>query len=280
MITYEEIQPSSPEITPYVHLYSFSQGTLQESHAKLITRAFPTFLVQFYFEFEGGLAELETQSSRRTVGRKGYINTCQEDWMDIYQTHSKAQKRQVKNFKIDLYPHVLFEVFSLSPLEIDFMSGELKEVWGAGYDALFDALEKSSNALASVQIFEAHFKAKIKNRRSRITFQAHPFLQSQTSLKALSAELGYSNRWIQKRHLEVFGVSFKKAQGMMRFFQTLHCIALHVTQGKTPLNLTGVAYENGYFDQAHFIKEFKRYAGMTPSAYVTKKFNGDILFYW
>jgi AraC-like DNA-binding protein len=105
-------------------------------------------------------------------------------------------------------------------------------------------------------------------------------LQSHVSLKALSAELGYSNRWIQKRHLEVFGISFKQAQGMMRFFQTLHYIALHVKQGKTSLNLTAVAHENGYFDQAHFIKAFKRYAGMTPSHYVTKKFNGEILFYW
>jgi len=31
--------------------------------------------------------------------------------------------------------------------------------------------------------------------------------------------------------------------------------------------LTGVAYESGYFDQAHFIKDFKKFTGVTPQQY-------------
>jgi AraC-like DNA-binding protein len=31
--------------------------------------------------------------------------------------------------------------------------------------------------------------------------------------------------------------------------------------------LTGLAYDCGYFDQAHFIKEFRAFTGKTPSAY-------------
>jgi len=32
--------------------------------------------------------------------------------------------------------------------------------------------------------------------------------------------------------------------------------------------LSDIAYENGYFDQMHFIKEFKRFAGNTPKSFV------------
>ena len=32
-------------------------------------------------------------------------------------------------------------------------------------------------------------------------------------------------------------------------------------------DLTGLAYECGYFDQAHFIKDFKAFVGKTPSEY-------------
>ena len=37
-------------------------------------------------------------------------------------------------------------------------------------------------------------------------------------------------------------------------------------------SLTDLAYENEYFDQAHFIKEFKEFTGLTP-----KEFFGDDL---
>jgi AraC-like DNA-binding protein len=39
--------------------------------------------------------------------------------------------------------------------------------------------------------------------------------------------------------------------------------------------LSDLAYDNGYFDQMHFIKEFKRFAGITPKAFVNK--NDSIL---
>jgi AraC-like DNA-binding protein len=32
-------------------------------------------------------------------------------------------------------------------------------------------------------------------------------------------------------------------------------------------DLTGLAYQCGYFDQAHFIKEFRAFTGKTPSEY-------------
>jgi AraC-like DNA-binding protein len=35
--------------------------------------------------------------------------------------------------------------------------------------------------------------------------------------------------------------------------------------------LSDLAYDNGYFDQMHFIKDFKRFAGDTPRRFVSRK---------
>ncbi|HEX2956972.1 MAG TPA: AraC family transcriptional regulator [Chitinispirillaceae bacterium] len=39
--------------------------------------------------------------------------------------------------------------------------------------------------------------------------------------------------------------------------------------------LSDVAYDNGYFDQMHFIKEFRRFAGNTPGSFISR--NNSIL---
>ena len=36
-------------------------------------------------------------------------------------------------------------------------------------------------------------------------------------------------------------------------------------------NLTSLTYDNGYFDQMHFIKDFKTYMGVTPSKFIENK---------
>jgi len=40
-----------------------------------------------------------------------------------------------------------------------------------------------------------------------------------------------------------------------------------VKVGKDEKSLTALAYDFGYFDQSHFIKDFKLFTGKTPSGF-------------
>jgi len=40
-----------------------------------------------------------------------------------------------------------------------------------------------------------------------------------------------------------------------------------MTNRGRPVNWTGVALDCGYFDQAHFIHDFRSFAGLTPTVY-------------
>ncbi len=37
------------------------------------------------------------------------------------------------------------------------------------------------------------------------------------------------------------------------------------------INWSGIAYETGYYDQAHFINDFKNFSGFTPQQYLLVK---------
>ena len=75
----------------------------------------------------------------------------------------------------------------------------------------------------------------------------------------LSQKYGFSERYIQKLFLENVGLSPGSLFAVTRFNKALNLILA------SELDLTSVAYDCGYYDQAHFIKEFKRFTGVKPS---------------
>jgi AraC-like DNA-binding protein len=78
--------------------------------------------------------------------------------------------------------------------------------------------------------------------------------------KSLSMEFGFSERYIQKSFLECVGLTPKNYFAVQRFNKSLELV-----QSSTE-TLTSIALECGYYDQAHFIKEFKSYTALTPSS--------------
>jgi len=54
------------------------------------------------------------------------------------------------------------------------------------------------------------------------------------------------------------GITPQKYFAVRRFNKSLELVR------SSEESLTSIAFECGYYDQAHFIKEFKSYTGLTP----------------
>lgn len=78
-------------------------------------------------------------------------------------------------------------------------------------------------------------------------------------IKSLTTKYGYSERYIQKLFVDNIGLPPRTFFHIHRFNKSLQLI--HSPE----LSLTSIAYECGYYDQAHFIREFRRFTGITPS---------------
>lgn len=76
-------------------------------------------------------------------------------------------------------------------------------------------------------------------------------------IKDLQAQLYISQSPFEKRFRSQVGTSAKKFASIVRFNHALQ--QLHKQR-----SLTEIAHRHHYFDQAHFIKEFKKYTGSTP----------------
>lgn len=77
---------------------------------------------------------------------------------------------------------------------------------------------------------------------------------------SLAKRYNISSRYLQRIFHQHIGVTPKLYAQIRRFHH-----ALKVIQQRQTTSLTSLAYECGYFDQSHFIREFKMFADMVPS---------------
>jgi AraC-like DNA-binding protein len=79
----------------------------------------------------------------------------------------------------------------------------------------------------------------------------------------LAAELGWSRRHLAALFRDEVGVSPKALARLLRFRHALELLGQR--------SLADVAYECGYYDQAHFNRDFRAFAGDPPTAFLARK---------
>lgn len=84
------------------------------------------------------------------------------------------------------------------------------------------------------------------------------------SVEEMASYLGYSVRYINQCFKDEMGMSPKQLAKIVRF-QT----AVSALNDPNERTLTQIAADLGYFDQAHFVHDFKSYTGLTPKKYQT-----------
>jgi AraC-like DNA-binding protein len=94
---------------------------------------------------------------------------------------------------------------------------------------------------------------KLVSEAVRLIYQTNGTIQ----VKELNKKLFISQSPLEKRFRKVVGTTAKKFASIVRFNTVLD----HLSETKS---LTQICYENDFFDQAHFIKDFKQFTGDTP----------------
>ncbi|MCW3464392.1 helix-turn-helix domain-containing protein [Chitinophaga nivalis] len=84
-------------------------------------------------------------------------------------------------------------------------------------------------------------------------------------IEAVAVKHNISSRYLRKLFMQYTGVSPKLYHKINRFQLSLQLM------NKNATSLTAITYDCGYFDQSHFIRDFKHFAGITPSEYAPEQ---------
>ncbi len=104
-----------------------------------------------------------------------------------------------------------------------------------------------------------------KNFEDKLTPQLIHLIRRhpEKSIEEITQKTGYSQQHLNRLLGKFAGMNAKGFQKIFRLQQAMQAVQ---KMGDAE-NLTAIAYDLGYFDQAHFIHDFKEMTGMTPKAY-------------
>lgn len=144
----------------------------------------------------------------------------------------------------------------------------LEDVLGNSVKQIHQQLLETSSTRERIELLEEFLIARLTlnkisdNKANRLLNQiVADSANFSGSVETLASRYAITPRYLQKLFLRYTGLTPKLYSQIHRFQQSLK----HLSDDNT--SLTSVAYNCGYFDQSHFIREFKSFTGITPSAY-------------
>jgi len=164
---------------------------------------------------------------------------------------------------ISFRPGGAFPFLNMPAGELRDLHVPLDTLWKAEGSTLRERLLDAPTPDAKFSILESFLLS-----RARKPLARHPAVSFALNemQKGTIADVTEQLGWSPKRFIQIFrdevGLTPKLFCRIRRFQEVLHQI-----QSQQQLDWADIAISCGYFDQAHFVHDFRAFAGMTPTAY-------------
>ncbi len=121
-----------------------------------------------------------------------------------------------------------------------------------------------------IEILEAFIFSKLRSQRTvehvvKATVETLFANNGNISINEITSSDQSKRRQLERQFLDIVGVSPKQLSKLIRL-QT--ALKLLISQEES---LTQIAYKSNYYDQSHFIKDFKEFTGVRPSDFFGEK---------
>ncbi len=233
----------------YIKYYVVSENSLESEY-----KVFPSSGIVIGFQYKGQLSAIRNnaESKLTSAGITGI-----SDGYKIFKNSSDIGTILVFFTEIGFThfaSHPANEVFNLSiSLDNIFEESKVNEVE--------EKLAVASTDKQRIKVVEQFLLTQLKVLKTdKLIVEAVKLIyQSKGAIriKGLNEKLFISQSPFEKRFRKVVGTTAKKFASIVRFNSVLD----NMNETKT---LTEICYENNFFDQAHFIKDFKQFTGATP----------------
>jgi AraC-like DNA-binding protein len=189
----------------------------------------------------------------------------------IRSTHHAIDARHPKIMGVQFKPGGAFPFFGPSAREFGDIHVSLEDIWGAEAGRLHQRLVAAPGAEAKFRILsralmDAAPRAIAHNPAVAFALDRFARAPLSASVGATAKDADVSHKRFIRLFTDEVGASPKLYLRIVRFHRMLGRVS------RAPeIRWAEIAAGHGYYDQSHFIHDFRDFTGMTPSAYLARR---------
>jgi AraC-like DNA-binding protein len=249
----------SPPLNQYIDYFYYLDGMMAFPHEKIL----PMPILDLKINLGGTFKVYEADSTTR------FETFTDSWWVGLYSTyHNLHWPMDMRFFGIRIKPDGAYP-FSQFPLsEIHNRVVPLDAIWGCLAAEIREQLLAAPTIEAGFFRLEQFLLDRLCHPPHGQNVVQHAIAQMEknhgrVSIHALSEQIGISQNHLTTHFKRLVGVTPKEFARLIRFEYVLHSI-----DPVKPVNWARIAHRCGYYDQAHFNKDFMAYTGHNPTDYL------------
>ena len=178
----------------------------------------------------------------------------------------------VDSFAVKFYPYGIANFVSTPIKDLANKETPLALLFGEKVSKqLQENITKATDTHERIKIIEKFFLDRLSNTTTidtiiKTTIDSLFSTRGSTPINNILKNDMSKRRQLERKFLTQIGISPKQLGKVIRLQA-----ALKTMLNQTSESLTEVAYESDYYDQAHFIKDFKEFTGISPKEFLGNK---------
>ncbi len=266
---YQTFEPSQA-LTTLVKCYWILESPKEEVPEKQII--VPDGCIEMVFHF-GDLYKQYTENGNSIIQPRCFVIGQLTKPLEIQPTGDTGI------FSVRFHPNGFLPFASIPIKEMENKAISLEKLFGTDGKGLEQNILKASATTERIKLIESFLLNRLSDNETidriiKSTVETILTANGQLSVDELSRQTNINRRQIERKFSSAIGLSPKQLSKTIRLQTTLKMLL-----NNQFTSLTFLAYENEYYDQAHFIKDFKEFTGYTPKEFYGNNLKMSSLFY-
>jgi AraC-like DNA-binding protein len=182
------------------------------------------------------------------------------------------------SFVVRFHPNGFLPFATIPIKDMENTAVPLDKLFGEEGAAIGEKILQAKDTTARIALIEAFLLKRLSDEKTidfvvQSTIETILAANGQFAVNEFSQKMNINRRQLARKFAASIGLSPKQLSKTVRIQAALKTLLLEKVS-----SLTDLAYENEYFDQAHFIKEFKEFTGITPKEFYGEDLKMSLIF--